>query len=82
MNARGPTERAGAKLKQLREQLGLTLRAVQALSRQLAEKKQNYDFFISRGWLNNVENGTYTPGPSKLYSLGIGGHIRFTGWSQ
>jgi len=61
MNARGSTERAGAKLKQLREQLGLTLRAVEALSRQLAEKKQNYDFFISRGWLNNVENGTYIP---------------------
>ena len=79
MNVRGPTERAGAKLKQLREQLGLTLRAVEARSRQLAEKKQNYDFFISRGWLNNVENGTYTPGPSKLYSLGA---IYRTHWTN
>jgi len=79
MNAGRPTASAGAKLKQLRERNGLTLRAVEALSRQLADKKQNYDFFISRGWLNNVENGTYTPGPCKLYSLGA---IYRTHWTN
>lgn len=79
MNPGKPTERAGAKLKQLRESLGLTLRRVEALSRQLAEKKKNYDFFVSRGWLNNVENGTYTPGPCKLYSLGA---IYGTHWTN
>ena len=49
MNDEKPTERAGLKLKQLRENLGLTLRAVEAFSRKLAEKKKNYDFFVSRG---------------------------------
>ena len=79
MDVGRPTERAGAKLKQLRRSLGLTLRAVQDLSRQLAEKKKSYDFFVSRGWLNNVENGTYTPGPWKLYSLGA---IYGTHWTN
>src|SRR5882672_7894967 len=68
MSASGPNDRAGARLKQLRERLDLTLREVEALSKQLAIKKENPDFVISRGWLNNVENGTYTPGVYKLYS--------------
>ncbi len=79
MNASGSTDRGGVRLKQLRERLGLTLRQVEALSRQLALKKKNQDFFISRGWLNNVENGAYTPGVCKLYSLGA---IYHTHWSN
>jgi transcriptional regulator with XRE-family HTH domain len=79
MNASGSTDRGGARLKQLRERLGLTLRQVEALSKQLALKKKNQDFFISRGWLNNVENGAYTPGVCKLYSLGA---IYHTHWSN
>ena len=57
----------------------MTLREVEALSKQLAIKKENPDFVISRGWLNNVENGTYTPGIYKLYSLGA---IYNTHWSN
>src|SRR5882672_12578122 len=79
MSASGPNDRAGARLKQLRERLDLTLREVEALSKQLAIKKENPDFVISRGWLNNVENGTYTPGIYKLYSLGA---IYNTHWSN
>ena len=79
MDANGPTITAGIRLKQLRERLGLTLRRVEMLSRQLAKEKQNQDFFISRGWLNNVENGSYTPGIFKLYSLGA---IYRTHWSN
>lgn len=74
-----PTGSAGAKLKELRLRLGLTLRDVEASSRQLAEEKHNQDFFISRGWLNNVENGSYTPSIYKLYSLGA---IYRTHWSS
>lgn len=73
------TQRAGAKLKELRKRLGLTLRAVQTHSKSLAEKKQNYDFFISRAWLNSVENGEYTPSPCKLYTLGA---IYRTHWTS
>ena len=66
-------------MKQLRVRLGLTLRQVENLSRRLAAEKQNQDFFISRGWLNNVENGSNTPGLFKLYSLGA---IYRTHWSS
>jgi transcriptional regulator with XRE-family HTH domain len=79
MSESEPTGTAGARLKQLRERQGLTLREVEALSKQLAIKKQNQDFVISRGWLNNVENGAYTPGICKLYSLGA---IYNTHWSS
>ena len=79
MDANGSTITAGIRLKQLRKHLGLTLRKVEMLSRRLAKEKQNQDFFISRGWLNNVENGSYTPGIFKLYSLGA---IYRTHWSN
>src|ERR1700693_1143592 len=65
-----PTAQAGMKLKQLREQCGLTLREVEARSRRLAKRKLNQDFFISRGWLNNIENGSHKLSFFKLYALG------------
>jgi len=71
MHPSGPTDTAGIRLKQIRQRLGLTLRQVEAHSQRLADDKQNQDFFISRGWLNNVENGSYMPGFFKLYSLGV-----------
>jgi transcriptional regulator with XRE-family HTH domain len=64
------SERAGTHLKRIREGLGLTLREVEKRSRRLSVKKQNPDYFISRGWLNNIENGTNRPSLCKLYSLG------------
>jgi len=70
---------AGARLKELRIRAGLTLRDVEAGSRKLAEEKSNQDFFISRGWLNNVENGSFTPSIYKLYSLSV---IYQDGWSN
>src|SRR5215468_2138567 len=65
-----PILQAGMKLKQLREQCGLTLREVEARSRRLAKRKLNQDFFISRGWLNNIENGSHKLSFFKLYALG------------
>lgn len=79
MQANGPTQQGGMRLKQLRVRLRLTLREVEDLSRRLAAEKQNQDFFISRGWLNNVENGSNTPSLFKLYSLGA---IYRTHWSN
>src|SRR5438445_12273868 len=70
MEPSGQFERAGIRLKRIRERLGLTLREVEAHSRHLAKRKQNPDFIISRGWLNNIENGTYKPSLFKLYALG------------
>jgi transcriptional regulator with XRE-family HTH domain len=70
MEASAQSERVGIRLKRIRERLGLSLRQVEDRSRKLAEKKQNPDYFISRGWLNNIENGTYTPSACKQYTLG------------
>jgi transcriptional regulator with XRE-family HTH domain len=70
MEESGQSERAGIQLKRVRKRLGLTLRQVEAHSRRLAAKKENPDFIISRGWLNNIENGTYKPSLFKLYALG------------
>jgi transcriptional regulator with XRE-family HTH domain len=70
MEASTQSESVGTRLKRIRERLGLSLRQVEERSRQLAERKQNPDYFISRGWLNNIENGTYTPSACKQYTLG------------
>lgn len=79
MQDHGAPKYGGMRLKQLRMRLGLTVRAVENLSRRLAAEKQNQDFFISRGWLSNVENGSNVPGLFKLYSLGA---IYHTHWSS
>jgi transcriptional regulator with XRE-family HTH domain len=70
MDASGPTQ-GGLRLKQLRVHLGLTLCRVETLSRHLAVKKQNNDHFISRGWLNNIENGSFTHSIYKIYLLSV-----------
>jgi transcriptional regulator with XRE-family HTH domain len=69
----------GAKLRELRVRLRLTLRDVEADSRKLAALKQNPDYIISRGWLNNVERQSLTPSIYKLWSLGA---IYQTSWTN
>jgi transcriptional regulator with XRE-family HTH domain len=71
MDSGAPSLRAGIQLKKMREQCGLTLREVESRSKQLAAKYENAEFVVSRGWLNNVENGTYTPSFFKLYALAV-----------
>jgi transcriptional regulator with XRE-family HTH domain len=70
MEASAQSERIGLRLKRIRKRLGLSLRQVEEHSRKLAGKKRNPDYFISRGWLNNIENGTFTPSTCKQYTLG------------
>ncbi len=78
MNGNEPSEPAGQRLKRLRERLGLTLRQVESLSRKLACDKQNNDYLVSRGWLNNVENGAFTPSIYKIYTLSVIYHDSWT----
>jgi hypothetical protein len=50
----------------------LSTRAVQKLSQQIAQEKgNNQDYYISHGWLTEVENGKFTPSIYKLYSLSL-----------
>jgi hypothetical protein len=45
---------------------------VQKLSQQIAQEKgDNQDYYISHGWLTEVENGKFTPSIYKLYSLSL-----------
>lgn len=71
MDHGGRAEQAGYRLRQLRLHSDLSLRDVEALSRRLAGEKQNSEYIVSRGWLNNVENRSLTPSIYKLYSLSV-----------
>src|SRR5215469_4925181 len=59
----------GAKLKRLRESLGMTLRDVEKRSEEMALGKDNPYYALSRGWLADIENGVHVPGIFKLYAL-------------
>src|SRR6478735_1612705 len=68
------TERpeAGNRLRAERLRARLSTRDVQRLSQKIAqEKNNNQDYYISHGWLTEVENGKFTPSIYKLYSLSL-----------
>ena len=68
------TERpeAGERLRAERLRARLSTRDVQRLSQKIAEEKNNnQDYYISHGWLTEVENGKFTPSIYKLYSLSL-----------
>ena len=67
-----PSAEAGKRLRAERLRARLSTRAVQKLSQQIAqEKDDNQDYYISHGWLTDVENGKFTPSIYKLYSLSL-----------
>jgi hypothetical protein len=69
MDPRKVNQAGGKWLKALRVRLGLSTRAVQALSQKIAEDKQNHEFYLSHNWVTDIENGKFTPGMFKVYSL-------------
>ncbi len=67
-----PSPEAGKRLRAERLRARLSTRAVQKLSQQIAQEKgNNQDYYISHGWLTDVENGKFTPSIYKLYSLSL-----------
>jgi hypothetical protein len=66
-----PSPEAGKRLRAERLRVRLSTRAVQALSQEIAREKNNQDYYISHGWLTDVENGKFTPSIYKLYSLSL-----------
>jgi len=63
---------AGKRLRAERLRARLSTRDVQELSKKIAqEKDNNHDYYISHGWLTEVENGEFTPSIYKLYSLSL-----------
>jgi transcriptional regulator with XRE-family HTH domain len=59
----------GEKLKKLRESLGMTLRDVEERSETMAADKNDPVYVLSKGWLNEIENGSHLPSIFKLYTL-------------
>jgi transcriptional regulator with XRE-family HTH domain len=63
--------RAGAKLRTIRVRLGFSIREVERRSHELAKKRASRDFFLSRGWIADIENGKFIPGVFKMVSLSV-----------
>jgi transcriptional regulator with XRE-family HTH domain len=62
---------AGRKLRALREQLGLTIRNVEAFSAKLAAKYKNTGFAIPLSRLSEIENKAIVPSAYRFYSLAV-----------
>ena len=60
---------AGQKLKTLRNGRNITVREVEQASRRIADAKGDKHFYISNGWLAQLENGASEPNICKLFSL-------------
>jgi transcriptional regulator with XRE-family HTH domain len=71
--------RSGDQLKDLRARLGITTRDVEEYSRKIAEMEDNEDFYISNGYLTQLENSESVPSIQKLFTISIIYHI---GYSQ
>jgi transcriptional regulator with XRE-family HTH domain len=63
--------RAGFKLKQTRERLGLTLRQVEEASLEIADAERSSEYVVSVARLNQIENDGSLPSIYKLYSLTV-----------
>jgi len=63
--------RAGQKLRQIRERLNMTLRAVEESSMEVADAGGSSEFVVSTGRLNQIENDGSLPSIYKLYSLAV-----------
>jgi transcriptional regulator with XRE-family HTH domain len=61
--------RAGAKLRRIRERLGLSVRNVERISHELARERHNPFLALSRTWIADVETGRFVPGSFKMASL-------------
>ena len=57
---------AGQKLKTLRNNRNITVREVEQASRRIAEVKADKKFFISNGWLAQLENGDLPGGERRI----------------
>jgi hypothetical protein len=66
-----------ASLKALRVRLGVRTRDVERQSRRIADQKENEEYYLSHGWLSQLENSNITPSIYKLYSLSVIYHSKF-----
>ena len=62
---------AGQRLRALREELGLTIRDVEAASTRIAARHANEDFAVSPSRLSDIETKGILPNIYRLYSLSV-----------
>lgn len=62
---------SGSLLRRAREQANLTIRQVERLSGAIARRRGNNEYYISHGWLTQLERGHFTPSIYKLFSLSV-----------
>ena len=61
----------GERLKAIRKHLGISTRAVEKYSRQIAKAEGSAKFYISNAWLSQIEALGPVPGVQKLFSLSV-----------
>ena len=69
--AGGSLSNAGQKLRNLREQLGFTIRDVESASLRIAARHKNDDFGIPLSRLSDIETKGVTPSLYRLYTLSV-----------
>src|ERR1700691_1482129 len=77
MPGSSPNPDAGRRLREARQRLRLSTSEGERLSRRLAEKKENQEYYISHAWLSEIERGELTPGIYKVYTLSAIYQYRF-----
>jgi transcriptional regulator with XRE-family HTH domain len=63
--------KSGKQLKEIRLRLGITTREVEEQSRIIAKAECSDEFYVSNGWLTQIENRDCTPTIFKLFSLAV-----------
>src|SRR6266404_9103943 len=61
----------GERLKAIRKHLGISTRAVEKYSRQIANAEGSAKFYISNAWLSQIEATGPVPSVQKLFSLSV-----------
>jgi transcriptional regulator with XRE-family HTH domain len=73
----GPKLCPGERLRSIRKRLGISARQVESYSRQIAKAEGSAKFYISNGWLSQIEATGPVPSVQKLYSLSAIYRINF-----
>jgi transcriptional regulator with XRE-family HTH domain len=63
--------RAGEKMRDFREGLGLTMREVHRLSKGIAKSLRNKDYVVSPSRLSDIESKGHTPNLYRLHALSL-----------
>jgi transcriptional regulator with XRE-family HTH domain len=72
--------KAGARLKEVRNKLGISTREVARFSKAIADAEGKPEFFVSGAWVTQIENGDSTlPSIYKLFTLASVYGLSYTG---